>query len=118
MLRRPSGLGTGRSTFEIMKARILIAEDDPNIRLGLVATLESDGYGVTAAADGAQALRLYPQQKFDLVLLDIMMPRQSGVRCVSGAARAGRSGADPVPHRQGRGDRQGRRAEAGVRMTT
>ena len=61
-----------------MKARILIAEDDPNIRLGLVATLESDGYGVTAAADGAQALRLYPQQKFDLVLLDIMMPRQSG----------------------------------------
>lgn len=61
-----------------MKARILVAEDDPNIRLGLVATLESDGYAVTAAADGAQALRLYPQQKFDLVLLDIMMPRQSG----------------------------------------
>lgn len=61
-----------------MKARILVAEDDPNIRLGLVATLESDGYAVTPAADGAQALRLYPQQKFDLVLLDIMMPRQSG----------------------------------------
>ncbi len=61
-----------------MKARILIAEDDPNIRLGLVATLESDGYDVTAASDGAQALRLFPQQKFDLVLLDLMMPRQSG----------------------------------------
>ena len=61
-----------------MKARILIAEDDPNIRLGLVATLESDGYAVTAAGDGAQALKLYPQQKFDLVLLDIMMPKLSG----------------------------------------
>ena len=61
-----------------MKARILIAEDDPNIRLGLIATLESDGYAVVAAADGAQALRMFPQEKFDLVLLDIMMPKSSG----------------------------------------
>jgi DNA-binding response OmpR family regulator len=61
-----------------MKAKILVAEDDANIRLGLVATLESDGYAVTAASDGAQALRLFPQEKFDLVLLDIMMPKTSG----------------------------------------
>ena len=61
-----------------MKAKILIAEDDPNIRLGLVATLESDGYAVVAASDGAQALRMFPQEKFDLVMLDIMMPKASG----------------------------------------
>jgi DNA-binding response OmpR family regulator len=61
-----------------MKARLLIAEDDANIRLGLAATLESDGYAVTAASDGAQALKLFPQGKFDLVILDVMMPRQSG----------------------------------------
>jgi DNA-binding response OmpR family regulator len=61
-----------------MIARILIAEDDANIRLGLVATLESEGYAVTAAADGAQALRLFAQEKFDLVVLDIMMPKASG----------------------------------------
>src|SRR5688572_18367601 len=61
-----------------MKAKILIAEDDPNIRLGLVATLESDGYVVVAASDGAQALRVFPQDKFDLVMLDIMMPKASG----------------------------------------
>lgn len=61
-----------------MKAKILIAEDDANIRLGLVATLESEGYGVTAATDGAQALRLFAQEKFDLVLLDVMMPKASG----------------------------------------
>lgn len=61
-----------------MKAKILIAEDDPNIRLGLVATLESDGYGVTAASDGAQALRLFGQEKFDFVILDVMMPKVSG----------------------------------------
>lgn len=61
-----------------MKARILIAEDDANIRAGLVATLESEGYGVVAATDGAQALRLLAQEKFDLVLLDVMMPKASG----------------------------------------
>jgi len=61
-----------------MNAKILIAEDDPNIRLGLVATLESEGYAVTAAADGAQALRLYPQEKFNLLVLDVMMPKASG----------------------------------------
>jgi DNA-binding response OmpR family regulator len=61
-----------------MKARILIAEDDANIRLGLVATLESEGYDVVAASDGAQALKLYPQSKYDLVVLDVMMPKASG----------------------------------------
>lgn len=61
-----------------MKARILIAEDDANIRTGLIATLESEGYAVTAAGDGAQALKLFPQEKFDLVLLDVMMPKASG----------------------------------------
>jgi DNA-binding response OmpR family regulator len=61
-----------------MKARILIAEDDANIRLGLIATLESEGYAVTAASDGAQALKLFPQGKADLVILDVMMPKASG----------------------------------------
>jgi DNA-binding response OmpR family regulator len=61
-----------------MKARLLLAEDDANIRLGLVATLESEGYDVTAAADGAQALRLFPQEKYDLVILDVMMPKVNG----------------------------------------
>jgi len=61
-----------------MNAKILIAEDDVNIRLGLVATLESEGYSVTAAGDGAQTLRLFGQQKFDLVILDVMMPKASG----------------------------------------
>ena len=61
-----------------MKAKILVAEDDTNIRTGLIATLESEGYAVTAAVDGAQALKLFPQEKFDLVILDVMMPKASG----------------------------------------
>ncbi len=61
-----------------MIAKILIAEDDANIRIGLSATLESEGYAVTAAVDGAQALRLFAQEKFDLLVLDVMMPKASG----------------------------------------
>src|SRR5476651_638637 len=61
-----------------MKAHILIAEDAAPIRQGLQATLESEGHTVTAAANGAQALKLFPQGKFDLVILDIMMPQMSG----------------------------------------
>lgn len=76
-----------------MKARILVAEDDSNIRIGLLATLQSDGYEVTAASDGAQALQLFPQQKFDLVLLDVMMPKQSGYD----VCRTLRAGGSQVP---------------------
>lgn len=61
-----------------MKAKILIAEDDANIRLGLTATLESESYAVTAATDGVQSLKLFAQEKFDLVILDVMMPKKSG----------------------------------------
>jgi len=61
-----------------MNPHILIAEDDPHIREGLLATLESEGYRVTAARDGAEALRLLAKSKFDLVMLDVMMPAVSG----------------------------------------
>ena len=58
--------------------KILVAEDDMNIRIGLVDTLESEGYQVTEAKDGRQALELFSKFFFDLVLLDIMMPEKSG----------------------------------------
>ncbi len=57
---------------------ILVAEDDPNIRMGLVDTLESEGYRVTAADNGLDAVALAESQTFDLVLLDVMMPGKSG----------------------------------------
>ena len=61
-----------------MNPHILIAEDDPHIREGLLATLESEGYRVTAARDGGEALRLLAKTKFELVMLDVMMPAVSG----------------------------------------
>ena len=57
---------------------ILVAEDDDNIRTGLVDTLESEGYRVTPAIDGKQAIDLFTPEDFDLILLDIMMPEKSG----------------------------------------
>lgn len=61
-----------------MKSSIFVAEDDVDIRRGLIATLESEGYEVTSAANGGQALQLLGQQEFDLVMLDVMMPKMSG----------------------------------------
>ncbi len=61
-----------------MSAEILIAEDDANLRQGLIATLESEGYSVVAASNGREAMALFPQKEFDLVILDIMMPGANG----------------------------------------
>ncbi len=58
--------------------KILVAEDDENIRMGLIDTFESENYHVTAAEDGARALQLFNNDFFDLVLLDVMMPKKSG----------------------------------------
>jgi DNA-binding response OmpR family regulator len=59
-------------------AHILVAEDDRHILFGLVDTLESEGYQVTPTSDGEEALDLFKNNPFDLVLLDIMMPGKSG----------------------------------------
>lgn len=58
--------------------KLLIAEDDLHIRQGLATLLESEGYECIEAADGDQAWQLYLQHQPDLVLLDIMMPKQDG----------------------------------------
>ncbi len=61
-----------------LQTTILVAEDDPRIRQGLVDTLESEGYRVLSAADGVAALVLYHQERPELLLLDVMMPGKSG----------------------------------------
>lgn len=59
---------------------ILVAEDDENIRTGLVDTLESEGYKTSEAGNGLQALERFSEDAdaFDLILLDIMMPGKNG----------------------------------------
>lgn len=57
---------------------ILIAEDDASIRLGLVDTLESEGYIVHVATNGREALDIFQDESPDIAILDIMMPKLSG----------------------------------------
>jgi DNA-binding response OmpR family regulator len=61
-----------------MKEKILIVEDDPSILVGLTDLLTAEGFMVSSATDGIQALSVYESQKPDLILLDIMIPEKSG----------------------------------------
>ena len=70
--------------------KILVAEDEQNIREFVVINLKRAGYEAVEAANGEEALRLYEQAggSFDMAILDIM----TGSRCASGcASRTARS---------------------------
>jgi DNA-binding response OmpR family regulator len=60
------------------KARILVAEDEPDIRELVVITLAFNGFEVASAADGEEALTLADSDSFDLIILDVRMPRMTG----------------------------------------
>jgi DNA-binding response OmpR family regulator len=61
-----------------MAKRILIVDDEPRYLRLLEANLKTEGYEVTTAQDGVQALEVFSAQPIDLVLLDVMMPRLDG----------------------------------------
>jgi DNA-binding response OmpR family regulator len=61
-----------------MAKKVLIVDDEPNIVAALEYLLQRNGYEVRSASNGEQALREVEAFAPDLVLLDIMMPQQSG----------------------------------------
>lgn len=61
-----------------MSKHVLIAEDDRNLQQGLVDLLEAEGYRVTTADNGRQALDAFQTETYNLLLLDVMMPGMSG----------------------------------------
>jgi len=61
-----------------MLARVLVVEDQPDLRSLLSELLEAEGYSVRAAEHGAAALALIEQEAPDVVLLDLMMPVMDG----------------------------------------
>jgi DNA-binding response OmpR family regulator len=60
-------------------ARILLVDDEQSIQTLLSYPLRKDGYHVTSALDGTEALRRFEEGRFDLVILDLMLPRLGGV---------------------------------------
>ena len=62
---------------------VLIVDDEPNVRLMLRTALESSGYRVVEAADGLAALARLQAGAFDLVLLDLRMPKLDGMQTLA-----------------------------------
>ena len=63
-----------------MGKKVLVVDDDPDVRLFSVTVLEENGYTPIEAANGEEGLKMIKEEKPDLVILDILMPRQSGIR--------------------------------------
>lgn len=62
----------------VSEARLLVVDDEPNIRDLLASSLRFAGYDVLSAGDGTEALRLATTEKPDLVILDVMLPDMDG----------------------------------------
>ena len=92
------------------EARLLVVDDEPNIRELLTASLRFAGFEVHAAGDGAEALKLAEQHRPDLVVLDVMLPDMDGFTVTRRLRERGREMPVAVPHRPRRDRRQGHRA--------
>ena len=70
-------------------ADLLVVDDEPFLRDAVAASLRFLGFGVTAAENGTEALRLARGQRFDLVILDVMLPDLDGFEIVRRLRRGG-----------------------------
>lgn len=70
-------------------ARLLVVEDEPDIALGLSLDLEAEGYIVETVSDGVDAVKRGKEVKWDLILLDVMLPRKDGFDVCRDLRRAG-----------------------------
>ena len=63
-----------------MSKKVLIVDDDPDVRLFNSTVVEESGYTPIEAANGEEGLKLIKKDRPDLVILDVLMPKQSGIR--------------------------------------
>ncbi len=63
-----------------MSKKVLVVDDDPDVRLFNVTVVEENGFTPIEASNGEEGLKLLKEEKPDLVILDVLMPRQSGIR--------------------------------------
>ncbi len=62
--------------------RILVIDDDVQVRQMLKQTLEREGYEVVDAADGNEGIKLYRDEPTDLIITDIIMPDKEGIETI------------------------------------
>lgn len=86
-----------------MSARIVVAEDEDDIRRLILFTLRRRGYTVLEAANGEEALEVIRRESPDLVVLDVVMPVLSGLEVMRQLAEAPESAHVPILLLSGRG---------------
>lgn len=79
-----------------MERNVLVVDDDPAIQRVLVQALQLEGYQVTTADDGEQALAAIDLDVPDLVILDVMMPKVSGFEVLQRIRDASETNSLPV----------------------
>ena len=77
-----AGLGFDAASGASRRKRALLVEDDPNERMLLASYLRASGFEVDTAEDGQAALEYLASSKPDAVVMDMEMPRLSGIKCV------------------------------------
>jgi DNA-binding response OmpR family regulator len=78
------------------KAKILVVDDEEDITTFVGTLLEDNGYSVIKAADGKQGMAKAKSESPDLIILDISMPEESGVRMFRNLQEDGQTAAIPV----------------------
>ncbi|MBF0492518.1 MAG: response regulator [Deltaproteobacteria bacterium] len=81
-------LGRAREKLEegqsaVFYPAVLLAEDDDDARVQMVRVLEGEGWKVFSAQDGEEAVKIFKEQKIDIVLTDLNMPKKRGIEALS-----------------------------------
>ena len=63
-----------------MGNKVLVVDDDPDVRMFSVTVLEENGYTPLEATNGEEGMSLVRQERPDLIILDVLMPRESGIK--------------------------------------
>ncbi len=63
-----------------MSKKVLVVDDDPDVRLFSITVLEENGYTPIEATNGEEGMQIIRKENPDLVILDVLMPRESGIR--------------------------------------
>ncbi|MES1176415.1 MAG: response regulator [Myxococcales bacterium] len=80
-------MNSAQATDTHLPPKILVADDDDGVRAGLVANLELEGYDVSEAHDGAEAIQMIAGKAYDLIVSDLVMPSATGVEVLSAVRR-------------------------------
>jgi twitching motility two-component system response regulator PilH len=63
-----------------MGKKVLVVDDDPDVRLFSITVLEENGYTPLEATNGEEGMQIIRSEQPDLIILDVLMPRESGIR--------------------------------------